>query len=143
VSLKEELLDVKDNYGTLTPENVVKAASPPTHPLHSRFEWDDSIAGHQYRLSQARTLIRTVHQPYVVNDEIKKVRTFHSLPQSQGKQAYQPLDEIVQDPVATGILIAEAQRAWRQLYNRYKHLQEFVDLVRADMAAEIDESASA
>lgn len=48
------------NGGRLTPQAVVDDARDPASPLHERFEWDDSTAAHQYRLSQARELIRTV-----------------------------------------------------------------------------------
>lgn len=50
----------KKNHNQLTPESVVKAASSPRHPLHPCFEWDDEKAGEQYRLHQARNLIRCV-----------------------------------------------------------------------------------
>jgi hypothetical protein len=135
VTLKEELLDVRDTYGSLTAGNVVRAASSEDHPLHGRFEWDDSIAGHKYRLSQARALIRTVHEPYVVNDEIKEVRTFHSAPHATtGKATYLTLEEIVQSPAAIKILLANAKRDWQLLFNKHKHLTEFIELVRADVA---------
>lgn len=43
--------------GKLMPEEVVEAARHPDSPLHSKFEWDDSVAAENYRLNQARTLI--------------------------------------------------------------------------------------
>lgn len=49
-----------ESDGRLTPDAVVAAASDPQSPLHNRFEWDDSKAAHQFRLEQARTLIRGV-----------------------------------------------------------------------------------
>ena len=48
------------NKGVLTPADVVKDASDESSPLHSYFTWDDTEAAHQYRLDQARTLIRNV-----------------------------------------------------------------------------------
>ena len=50
------------NDGLLKPEDVVEAARPANSPLHTRFTWDDSAAAHQFRLEQARTLIRTTIQ---------------------------------------------------------------------------------
>lgn len=46
--------------GRLTPELVVRDAEDARSPLHSQFEWDDSKAAEQYRLEQARDLIRSV-----------------------------------------------------------------------------------
>jgi hypothetical protein len=51
------------NDGKITAEEVVKQASNPTHPLHAFFEWDDGAAAHQWRLAQARGMIRSLKQP--------------------------------------------------------------------------------
>jgi len=48
------------NSKELTPEAVVDAAKDKSNPLHAVFEWDDGKAGHQFRLQQANTLIRSV-----------------------------------------------------------------------------------
>lgn len=42
----------------LKADDVVETAAHPDHPLHGFFEWDDTAAAHQYRLAQARMLIR-------------------------------------------------------------------------------------
>jgi chorismate mutase len=49
------------NGGILEAEDVLSAASNPKSPLHPMFEWDDRTAAHNYRLDQARELIRSVH----------------------------------------------------------------------------------
>lgn len=54
------LLAIYKRRKTLTAELVLDAAAKPTHVLHREFEWDDAVAGHQYRLVQARALIRRV-----------------------------------------------------------------------------------
>lgn len=48
----------EENSGILRAEDVVKSASRKNSPLHSSFTWDDSEAAHQWRLTQARQLIR-------------------------------------------------------------------------------------
>lgn len=42
----------------LKPSYVVQEARAKSSPLHAEFEWDDKKAGHEFRLGQARTLIR-------------------------------------------------------------------------------------
>lgn len=64
-------IEDKVGVGNLTPDAVVEAARPKAHPLHHRFEWDDSVAGHKYRLDQARALIRT---RFAVVTEIHTIR---------------------------------------------------------------------
>ena len=44
--------------GILKAEDVVTEAKRKSSPIHDQFTWDDSEAGHQYRLWQARQLIR-------------------------------------------------------------------------------------
>lgn len=59
--LAAELKKIEDGQGRLTPEAVVKVAKSARHPLHGEFEWDNSIAGHRWRIQQARELINSVH----------------------------------------------------------------------------------
>jgi len=46
--------------GILTPQAFVDAARPEKAVLHGLFEWDDKLAGEQYRLGQARAIISWV-----------------------------------------------------------------------------------
>ena len=51
MSLRDELTRIAAvNDDTLTPELVVEDARPEESPLHAHFEWDDQIAGEQFRL---------------------------------------------------------------------------------------------
>lgn len=59
---KKALLDgiAAAHDGVLYPEDVVRVAADPAHPLHEEFNWDDKSAAHAHRLEQARSLIRSV-----------------------------------------------------------------------------------
>lgn len=46
-----------EHGGILQPETVAERARPVSSPLHSRFQWDNSKAAHEYRIWQARQLI--------------------------------------------------------------------------------------
>jgi len=58
------LKDIYTKHGILRPADVVEAALNPKSPLHGCFEWDDDKAAKQYRLEQARKLIREVRVEY-------------------------------------------------------------------------------
>lgn len=45
--------------GRVTPEIIVEDARDESSPFHDAFEWDDSEAAEKFRLSQARTLLRS------------------------------------------------------------------------------------
>jgi hypothetical protein len=69
------VLALEDREGRLIPETVVRVAADPGSPLHSQFEWDDSKAGHAFRIEQARRLIRAVR--LVVITEARTISTVH------------------------------------------------------------------
>lgn len=133
--LREQLLAVRDKYGgVLKPEYVVEAAQPPAHPLHSRFEWDNAIAGPLYRRKQAQELIQSVKIVYkeaTENEPSSSVRFFQSIRRDTGF-VYEPINEIAHDPVAAEILLREAKREWMALYRRFGHLREFIEMVQGD-----------
>lgn len=133
--LKTELLAIREQFGQLTPANVVEAAKEEDHPLHSRFEWDDAVAGEKYRLAQARQLIRVVRETYTDQQgRPSDVRTFHAIPRAEG-MAYEPLSEIVQDDLTSQVLLRSMEREWRQLKARYERFSEFRSLVLGDLNA--------
>ena len=55
-----ELALIYQRKGILGAEDYVAAAADADSPLHQTLEWDDGVAGHQYRLQQARSIIRAV-----------------------------------------------------------------------------------
>lgn len=131
--LRAELLAIREQAGRLTPLAVVEAATPEDHPLHHRFEWDDKVAGHKYRLAQARELIRIVRERYVDKaGGSESVRFFHAIPDEQG-MAYQPLEDVVENDIATKVLLQSMEREWRSLLKRYQRFSEFRELVIRDL----------
>lgn len=132
-SLRDELLAIRAEHGKLTPAVVVEAAGAEDHPLHDRFEWDDSVAGQKYRLIQARELIRVVREKYIDRSGAPAdVRTFHAIPRSDG-MAYEPLDEIVRDDIASKVLLQSMEREWRLLRARYERFAEFREMILRDL----------
>lgn len=134
-SLREQLTGIYREHGTLTPKLVVDVARDPEHPLHSRFEWDDSVAGERYREIQARELIRVVKVTEAAGDnDVRRVRSFLSVQRPDGP-SYVPAEEVKADPLMARMVLQAAEREWRQLYAKYRHLGEFLDLVRKDIAS--------
>jgi len=134
MTLLDEMNRVRDERGELTDEALVAAATPKAHPLHNRFEWDNRIAGHKYRLVQAQELIRTVHITEVTpTDELRKVRAFVSVPRPEGRR-YEPTTEVAEDPIARQLVLREMKREWIAFKARYEGMAEFMDLVVGDLA---------
>ena len=77
----------------LTPEAVVAVATDPDHVLHESFEWNDSVASHNYRVWQARHLIRGVK---IVTPEGQKTSRFVSVKIGTNRQ-YEDIRVVVKD----------------------------------------------
>jgi hypothetical protein len=134
-SLRSLLTEVADsNGGELTPETVLESATPVESPLHSRFEWDNGVAGHAYRLSQAQQLIRSVKIRYEVEGEPRDVRAFTAVHRDDSPRArYVPTEVVAQDPMLRQLALQEAQRAWKVLWRKYRNLAGFIELVAEDV----------
>lgn len=121
--------------GMLTPEDIVSDAKRARSPLHSAFEWDDSTAAQQYRLVQAREVLRAI---VVVHEtmESSPVRAFVRVDTDEGTRFTSIQHAMSEDDLREQVL----QRALRELTDwrqRYDHLKEF-----AKIFSVIDEAAA-
>jgi hypothetical protein len=135
--LRDELLTVRAQHGKLTPQIVVDTARDPGHPLHSRFEWDDAVAGEAWRRQQAHELIRKAKVVYREADESqpeKSVRAFVAIRAEEG-HVFDPVEEVAQDPFRRRLVLSDMEREWKALLARYKEFEEFLALVRRDVDA--------
>jgi hypothetical protein len=131
---------VREDFGSLTPANVVEAARADDSPLHSRFEWDDSIAAESYRRNQASDLIRKVKVTYTDSSyRPQEVRAFLAVHGEEStSKAYEPTEDVLADPFTSKLVLQEFEREWKAFRARYEHFQEFRDVILAavkDVAA--------
>lgn len=115
--------------GELTPEDILDDARHGNSPLHSFFEWDDSAASQQYRLQQARGLIRAVVAIYVSdNNPAVRTRAYVHVPEPSAPHYREASHAMSQAKTRKMIL----DRAWNELKAwkaRYRDLEEFASLV--------------
>jgi len=124
--------------GELTPEDVVSDARHDNSPLHSYFEWDDSAAAEQYRLKQARGLIRAVVAVYVSPDKpAVRTKAFVHINES-GAQHYREAGHAMSVSKTRKMVLQQAFRelsAWRQRYKDLKEFSELFDVVDETLKA--------
>lgn len=133
--LRSGLQRIYDDRGKLTPVDVLDAATPEDHPLHAHFEWDDSIAGHKYRLVQAQDLIQSVRIVYrKPTGEESSIRAWTSVRRETGHR-YEPTEQIPNDDIATKIVLADMRREWEAFKRRYQHYDEFFKMIKGDLEA--------
>lgn len=106
------LLEIYDRDGKLTAEQVLHDATSPDSPLHTEFEWDDRQAAYQYRLEQARLLVR---QAQVTIME-REVRRFVFLPSTD---SYHPIERAVADKDWRAEMIATFERDAERFHARW------------------------
>lgn len=91
-----DILQAMAETGPLTASRVVLAATDPSHPLHSRFEWDDGKAAHQYRLIQARTLIVSIQ--IMPAGASRPIQALIHVPSTRGEGQYVPAQILARQP---------------------------------------------
>lgn len=118
--------------GILKPEIVVEEAKSEDSPLHSRFTWDDSEAAHQYRLEQARRLIRVTVQ-FIPNVSNEPERIWVSLKQDQNNEGggYRTLVSVLSDVELRKQLLKEAMEDMDRFEEKYSHLNELSEIFKA------------
>lgn len=97
----------KRNGGNITPQIVIDDAMDEDSPLHSHFTWDDAEAGHQWRVEQARRLIRRVRLEVTIEEQPVRAIAFVSNPKdSDGESSYVNVMR-VSKPDARAIMLRE------------------------------------
>ena len=125
---------------TCSKEDIVNKARDERTELHLCFEWDDTKAAEQYRLTQAKDIVRHL---YLVREEtedeepeqedrkitVNQFRCFSNL----GKHdEYESTIQIVRNEDKYQLLLEQARRelrAFKQKYAVLKELKPILDLI--------------
>lgn len=113
------------------PEELVQLASEEDNPCHDYFEWDDSAAAHEYRLNQARRLLRSftvIIEDPETGEAVEDVG-MHRVPvKGRGKAAtfaYVPVEQAVQEEESLAFVLAEYVRRLRSIEKDMENCQSF------------------
>lgn len=119
---------LEDQFGRVTAERLLEAASNGNHPLHEDFLWDDAKAAHKHRLDQARVMISSVR--IVITDTTRKIVT-------QGYVRDPNAPSHLQGYVAVTQLRTEREASHEALLAEATRLQAQLDRMR-DIALGLD-----
>lgn len=130
-----------EHGGKLTARILLEAATPDTHPLHVLFEWDDTTAAQNYRLEQARRLIRSCKVTFADSAGNKRtVREFQSVvirdpdhPKNAGLgeshiRVYRATADVVRDTTSAEALSRQFKLEWELFRKRWEDFDEFKKL---------------
>lgn len=121
-AVAEHLAVLRAQYGELTPEVILNDAESPQSPIHTCFEWADTEAARQYRLSQARQLVRVIIRVPENADE-RPVRAYVSINDGM-RRSYEPIEVALTDVDMRREVLVKALRELNQLRRKYADLQE-------------------
>lgn len=123
-----------DRDGNIAPDDMLAAGEPEDSPIHSLFVWDNDIAGHRYRLDQARELIRRVQVHYIEGEpKVRDIRVseyVHDPDLPHGQQGY----------VRTGLLKTREESAATALQAELDRVASMITRTRS-IAAKLGLSA--
>lgn len=125
--------NLQNRRGLILPESVVEAARPASSPLHKYFEWDNTKAAQEWRLEQARYLIRVcVEVAKLPNNEPQEIRVFVSLPSERNKKGgYRLMVNVLSDVERREEMLQMALDELTRLRSKYAKLRELSSIFQA------------
>ena len=126
----EELESIQSKQGVLTPQVVVKAATKKTSKIHDCFEWDDAIAAHEHRLSQARYMLRSIEVVVETSGESEEgktieIRAFHNVETPENESVYVTLTQARENEDYWNQVKEQALSEIKSWQTKYSSIKEF------------------
>ena len=121
-TVQGEMQRIYSRDGDLKASVVLDESRPEDAPMHPVFEWDDFKAAEQYRIDQARHLIRSVE---VIQPTGEQVKSWVHVPKvGGGEGAYHPPEVVVAKPDYFALAISEAQARLKQAEESVRQLEK-------------------
>ena len=132
----EELERIEARDGEITPRAVVEEARPEDSKLHNAFEWDDEKAAEQYRISQARQLIRCIVVKPMPEEKVEEpVRMYvNQNPTDTGQSrsgSYINLKSALENPDSRAVVLSNAMHEMKMFRAKYYKLKELSEVFKA------------
>lgn len=128
-------LQQKSKDGMLYPKRVVAwAKANPKSALHRQFTWDDSKAAAEYRLWQARRIIKVV----IIDESQEPTVVSLSIDRQRGG-GYRSVDNVIGSKELCAVMLRDAIGELQRVRERYQHVRQLtsvwaeLDKIRADV----------
>lgn len=123
-----EICETLNQENRLSAETLVDISRPVDAPLHQEFEWDDGIAGEEWRKHQARHLL---HSLVTVDDKAptEPIRGFFKIERS--KNTYESITSILQKPDKYAALLDTALSELKAFSRKYCAIKELAPVLSA------------
>ena len=140
-----ELSRIRKKHGCIKPAYLVKASEPESAPLHDCFTWDNGEAAEQWRIEEARRIIRSVRvvvKPGPLADQ-SVIRAFVHVEASEKESrfdgdGYIETLQAHKSPIYRDQVLAAAKRELIEWKRRYEDYREFFGGVFAAIEDEVE-----
>ena len=130
--LKELRKIEKQNGGVLHPKAVVMFARNPNTALHSAFDWDDTTAAQQWRMEQARRLIRVMVEIVPHKGKNIRVSAFVALRSERYHEAgYRYMPTLMTNEKGRQAVLQTALWELMAFQDKYRDLSELAEVFKA------------
>lgn len=146
--IRAELEQIRSPDGILRPHAIVAFAENPETALHSQFEWDDTEAARQYRLIQARNIIRLQITVIPHQQRIHRMYVSLSLDRVADEGGYRVITDVLSDADLHAQYVADALSELERVQAKYADIQELEPIraatrrVRSKMTKKADRKAA-
>lgn len=127
----KEFEKIEKKYGKVTSELLLQNAEPEESPLHGLFEWDDAVAGHKFRLSQATNIIINLAVEVEKEQKPKKIRAYYNVSDTEKKGRFINAETAFSNPDTKEIILKRAYREMQSFVQKYENLTEFAPVFKA------------
>lgn len=117
----------KQNRGMLDPIKVVNFAKNKNTALHKCFTWDNTKAAQEYRIWEARQLIR-VHVIMLPQKPQTPVRAWVSLKSDRRKGGYRSIQDVMSDSALRASMLEQAAAEMELFKSKYAALEELAEV---------------
>lgn len=130
------ITEIKERRKGITAELLEIEAKRKKSPLHNCFEWDDTKAGREYRIIQAREILRRLVveiEPEEEEEESRYVRAFiaPTSVEEVGNTSYVTIEEVCNNKELEEAYIRQLRRDLNIIKNKIKAFRIFSEVVNA------------
>lgn len=122
---------IEKEYGKVTSELLLQNAEAEDSPLHELFEWDDAVAGHKYRLTQATNVIINLAIEVEKEQKPRKIRAYYNVSDTERKGRFINAESAFANPDTKEIILKRAYKEMQSFMQKYENLTEFAPVFEA------------
>ena len=100
--------------------------------IHELFEWDDKVAGEQWRLQQAKVVLSCLKVTMKTEDDQppKKVRAFINTNPERSKGVYMNIEDALSNEESRAGVLIRARRELNSFLDKYSDIDELKDVIK-------------